>query len=868
MAQYWNSILRQQGNVVYTADGDVWVNYILTPPIVNSFDERVVAQVQAAHDDLFRAMADTPGTHFRLYGLLAHTPDNVVLNRVLSGIPDLKENKGKYVEALRQVQSIKQHLTSGFLNERQRIYWLSVRYPTTTSFWTRLNARLFSSDPFDEVKDSDIARFEKTIFQAIPSSLRPQRTNPDLLRWAYERATLRGVHVPDNPLMEKRGGGQTVRMSDAAFPEVTIDERAEGTSFLNDFIARYDADDPTLPAAKASFMSNFRGLEKSTILSVERGDTVAPGFPNGTTSYQAVFAISSYPSYQDGRFEAFTSIVDQATGMDGDFAIHWSYAPHMTSNEHLNKSLRNIETENSANSETVMDSEEYNDRARELFAYHRSIRSEPAPVAMRVTTVFAFGNASLDVAQSRFRAIRNKLNAHDFGVFVPAGAKETLWNAVLPCSPVTELVNELSGVTTATMFSGYAPMRRYQVGDGVGVPVAINIGNALGQIVHLDLLDATARGNASITITGAQGKGKSHVMKLIVGWMNDLRQHSIMLDSQGEWANFVSEFDSYQIIDVTNPQVSIDPLKIVTDNPQAATDMLLDLLLPMLGTTHDSIAGARLRYYASPEQRSLRPSTNTIRGLFEYILSQKDPEMESVVATMRTMLEDGSMAAFVDPIRGGRVVELPPADLSAHNIVFYTRGLRLPSSTKDPDKNTPRERYTIMVNMAVAMLSSWKFDKVSETGVFVGDEMSFYADSEVLRPLIQDQDRAGRKVKKFVMAGSQTAAEFTSPEYKLVRNRIVMGQEREDNSREALAYAEFDASNEALVRQHIKDTSPLDPENNNRPKRGREGEGYFNDGISKARVKFLPQFLSQRSRRADTTAGRYQRYGMSPESDS
>lgn len=863
MAHYWNSILRQQGNVVFTDNGDVWVNYILTPPIVNSFDERVVGQVQDAHDDLFRALSETKGTHFRLYGFLAHTPDNVVLDRIVRGIPGLKEHKEHYIEALRQIQAVKQNLVSGFLNERTRIYWLSVRYPSKTSFWTRLNSRLFNTDPFEEVEDSDIAKFEKSIYSAIPSSMRPKRTNPGLLRWSYERATTRGVFVPDNPMMSNRGTGQTVRMSATTFPEVTVDEHAEGTSFLNDFISRYDAKDPALPEAKKKFTANFKGLEKSTILSVERGDSVAPGFPNGTTSYQAVFAISGYPKYQDGRFEAFTSIVDQATGMDGDFAIHWEYAPHMTSNEQLNKTLRNIDSENKANSESALDVEDYSDRQREVFSFHKAARAEPAPVAMQVTTLFAFGNANLDVAQSRFRAIRNKLNAHDFSIFIPTGAKENLWRAMLPAAPVSEVVRELSGVTTATMFSGYAPLRRYQIGDGVGVPVAVNIGNALGQIVHLDLLDATARGNASITITGAQGKGKSHVMKLIVGWMNDLRQHSIMLDSQGEWATFVSEFSDHEVVNVTHPKVSLDPLKIVTNDDQLATDMLLDLLMPMLGIRHDSVAGSRLRFYASPEQRSLRPETNTIRGLFEYIVRQKDPEMAEAVGTMRTMLEDNSMAAFVDPIHNGRVVELPPADLRSRNIVFYTKGLRLPSSTKSPESITPKERYTVMVNMAVAALSSWKFDQVSETGVFVGDEMSFYADSEVLRPLIQDQDRAGRKVKKFVMAGSQTAEEFMSPEYKLVRNRIVMGQERVDNSREALAYADFDPNNERLVQQHIKDTSPLDPEHNNRPKRGREGEGYFNDGMSKARVKFLPQFLTHRSTRADTTAGRYQRYDRS-----
>ena len=145
---------------------------------------------------------------------------------------------------------------------------------------------------------------------------------------------------------------------------------------------------------------------------------------------------------------------------------------------------------------------------------------------------------------------------------------------MLPCVASDSLVDDLYGVTTANLFGGYAPLRSYRLGDGVGIPFAINIDNAMGQIVHLDLLNATERGNASIALTGAQGRGKSYAMKVISTWMDALRLHLVMLDSQGEWATFASGLTSHEIIDLYNARVSIDPLKVI-DDPAAASEMFV-----------------------------------------------------------------------------------------------------------------------------------------------------------------------------------------------------------------------------------------------------------------------------------------------------
>ena len=164
-----------------------------------------------------------------------------------------------------------------------------------------------------------------------------------------------------------------------------------------------------------------------------------------------------------------------------------------------------------------------------------------------------------------------------------------------------------------------------------------------------------------------------------------------------------------------------------------------------------------------------------------------------------------------------------------------------------------------MVNTAVAMYTRRHFEGIKSTGAFVGDEMSFYRGLSVLKPLIQDQDRTGRKFGKFVMAGSQTDDEFRDDEYRLVRKRVVMGQETNDNATGSLDWADFDTS-PSMVRELVTNTSPLDPDSNNLPMKGRAGEAFFNDGVSKGKIRVLPQLQSSIERLADTSTSKFIRY--------
>lgn len=854
MAEYTSrvAVKRRVRNVVFMSDGTIWVNYLLTPPAVNRYSDTSISGVQSANSAFFRDLEHIGSDDYILSGLTVSVGEQEILNRIVSGLPGFSDSA--YPEARKQITALRRQIKTGMINERRRVFWLSVRYPAKTSLFERLRADAFEKDIFEDTSESSLAQFESRVFKTIPKAMRPQRTAPEHMEWLIERSTLRGVRIPEEPVVDVH----TVMPNSSSFPPVEFDESASGTALLQDFVARMDADDPDLEAKKESFLANFRGLKDSTIIEVRRPDTTSRNFPKGIVSYQAPFAVTGFPTRMDYGFQNFTAMVDQATGMDGDFTIRFSYAEGLKDNTQLNKNLKNMDYDVTSNTESELDAADYANRTRELYDFYQARQQEQTPVPMRVAAIFSFGSGNLQTAEDRYRAIRTAFSNSGFRISQPPAGKVDLWELMLPCVASDALVSDLYGTTTANLFGGYAPLRSYRLGDGVGIPFAVNIDNAMGQIVHLDLLNATERGNASIALTGAQGRGKSYAMKVISTWMDALRLHLVMLDSQGEWATFASGLTSHEIIDLYNARVSIDPLKVI-DDPAAASEMFVSLFLPLLGVKSDSKVASDFTAFVSPQNRQLHKDRNTARGVFEAIARLKDPRFMDIIGSVNQLLKNDLFAALVDPVDRGVVNKLPPADFNHRVVVFLTRGLRLPRSGVKMADMDLTERYTIMVNTAVAMYTRRHFEGIKSTGAFVGDEMSFYRGLSVLKPLIQDQDRTGRKFGKFVMAGSQTDDEFRDDEYKLVRKRVVMGQEKNDNAMGSLDWADFDTS-PTMVRELVDNTSPLDPDNNNLPMKGRAGEAFFNDGVSKGKIRVLPQLQPSIERLADTSTSKFIRY--------
>lgn len=852
MPDYLPKLSRRERNLIYTADGSIWINYLLSGVPLDLYEPRTVAAAQRAHAKLFESLVKSvPSDDFFLGGFKAEVRASERMGKVVRGLPGFTVEE--YPELNKTLRAHHAAILSGRVPEYTRVYWLSVQVPMKMSFFKRVSGMFFDQDPFEGVGGKELRDFDAKVRAAIPEEFAPQPTEPEHLDWVFDRARLRG-HVAQ-PLPEA-SKSRTANPPARSFPQIIMDTAPDAAATVDQFASLYQ-DGEAKANAQKSMRDYFSTLREGRAISIRNPGMRTEQFPDGLVSYQSVYAVSGYNTRMDRAVRGFTSAVDLALGLDADFVVRFTPADDLSDTTELNKAMKNLDTESAANSESVLDAADYADRQQEIVRFRRAVSGEKGAVTMKVTTLFAFGHAHLPTLMARTTDAEKMFRDAGYRLFSPVGGQEELWRMMLPGSPTTSLGSDLYGATTAMRFGAYAPVRRGGVGDGVGIPLGQYIDNALGSEVYLDVLNATERGNASIAFTGAQGRGKSHAGKQIVSWMNDMGLSTYVLDGQGEWATFAQQFESHQVIDLVTPDVSVDPLKLA--DRATASRMLQQLLLPMFNVRPDSKEGNLLIQMLTPEYLEAR-GLDTTRKFLEHVVHTGRSNMAEVIPAIRTMLRDPMMAAFVDPEYGGNVRVLPPARLEARNVVFYTKGLPLPQEGKRQDDMTVPERYTLMANTAVALLTAWRFDQLRTTSCFVLDEASFYDGLDVLTPLIKTPDRTGRKHGTFVLVLSQTGEELDKPEYKLIRRRICMGQDREANAAEALKWGGFIASR-GLVHDLVAETSPLDPSRNNLPIKGREGEGYFNDGTSKGKVRVYPVFREDRKRLSDTSTGNFIRYG-------
>ena len=163
------------------------------------------------------------------------------------------------------------------------------------------------------------------------------------------------------------------------------------------------------------------------------------------------------------------------------------------------------------------------------------------------------------------------------------------------------------------------------------------------------------------------------------------------------------------------------------------------------------------------------------------------------------------------------------------------------------------QMFTQAVMTQIADFSAWRFDQISDVCVFACDEFAEFKDNKVVTDkMIARTDRMGRKERNWILAGSQLPHHLDE-NFDLVKKRIILKQEKNDNARKAFEWVDMDPTPQ-LLDTMVTDTSPVDP-STNRTERGREGEGWFNDGNGNVcPIKILDHLLPDRSRVADTTS--------------
>lgn len=883
MAQYAVPLSGLEGNVIYAKDGSVWVNFILEGINVNPYNPAKVASAQAINDDLFSSLAPVGSPDHLILGIKAQMRPEDIMAKCAAGVPGL--NDASYGEFVKQLNVFYRKLKSGELASFERLYWLAVAMPVGLSLTDKMMGKMVVTDPHDGISVKSVRTFNEKVFKAIPEKFHARPTTPVHTKWVFDRARLRGLEVPFEPVSaDARKKARLLRSAASAdraamkfgvnaFPQIEIDQAADTTAITEKFIEDL-ADRLNEKGAKAlesgkssaisSFFKNFRSLSRSKMLAISNIESRNADFPNGYTSHQVMMGISMPPSNTSTAVNSFTYIVDQAIGCDADFALRFYFDEEAVSKQTASKALRDMKSEDLANSKDELDVGDYADEMNTVRDLYEIVKSDPNPVGMRVAAIFSFAHPDMDYIQRRAATLTKTFGNAGFGTYQAVGGQYDMWKQMMPGVPRSALTDDLLMTTTSHLFSGCMPLRKTIIGDDQGVPIAVNMENALGQIVLWDVLNSTDRGNASVTVCGAQGAGKSYLIKLMLGYMLDLNRYVYLIDqhAHGEYEVFATTLADSFVFDVTGRQASIDPLKMYPNEDGTAAQVFMDLWLPLLNIEIDSPEAVALARLVKWEYRKPRKLLST-RALIEHIARSPIGVSESLSGKFAFWGEQTYCSGLIDPIDHGVTIDLPPLSADKHCVVFRTHNLAVYRGN-DIKEAEPSERYAAVMYNAIARAAAYRFKQIEGACAFFGDELHFLdGNDRVLDRLIRTPDRTGRKDSNFVVGGSQLAGDFGS-QYDLIKRKYILRQETYPNAVEALEWAEVPAT-EYLTSRMLEDTSPPDPDDNNMPTKGREGEGWFNDGSGNiARIKVMQHLRPDRRRMADTTSSRIIRAGDLP----
>ena len=837
---YPHDIEKMAGNVTISGDY-IFAHYILTGYNVTSASPESLERAQDAHDSLLKVLAGF-ALPFSIFGFKARTdPDELIARMSIPGLTN--DNLPNY---RRSAGAFASKLNNGDIKEFQRIYWLQVQLPRDVSTMNKLLDTVLEDEDFDDYdKMSDV---EEDIFKHLPSSFKPMRAHTDHLRWVFDRARYRGIKVPFAPT---RNPEPQERFSLGSFPTVYYEWNADGEALASNF-ARTFAEGNNRKEAKKSFFTNFRTTQYANAMSISNPAERRPEFPNGPMSYQSYVNVISAPKYAQYPYSTITNLVDTIVSVDADFVQHCTFDYSMMSKSNFRKLRSRITTENESLSKDDLDTEEYQENATEIEKWRQKLFVEGGSIPMLVSTTFCFAHQNLDYLNEEVTSIIDQADRNNFKLQRIVGGQRDGFHQMIPGATHSQLVEETKLPITARDYASSVPMRTSVVGDHKGFPVAVNRSNSLGQIIYFDLLNSTNQGSGSIATVGAQGSGKSHFIKYLLGILFDMEKtiHVIDPSTHGEYEVFARSLSNVTVVNVTRGNVSMDPLKLYP--PEKAKKEFLDIMVPLLNIDMTSNGAAILSRMLEPQFRAARgiESTRDLITIMEKV-AKENKDLERIYNALNFFASQSYTAVLIDPIDpSGRVIDIPALDPQTDTVVYRTSGL---DTSDSEDKTTASALFSQAILTSIAVFAQYRFSQIDDVCAFVADEIGRFKNNKIIsEKVIENIDTMGRKEKNIVIAGSQLAKHMNNG-FDLVRKRLILRQEKNANAVNAFEWADIEP-NDFLVERMTRDTSPMDP-NTSKTVRGREGEGWYNDGQGNiSRIKIMNHLLPSRITTSDTTS--------------
>lgn len=853
MSEFLSPLRKIAGNIIYTATGDVVCLYRLRGLNIAPQNPATALSASDSHAQLLKAMYSLPCKEVVISGLKGATDPATIYARMLRGLPQLPPNTSlevAYPQYAANMAGFHADMVSGEITEFTRYYFLGVllHEGSSNSEDVMVNLGMMRRD-FDANADY-YTNVEKLIYAAIPSEFRAQRTTSQQVAWLHDRSRTRGFVGPYLPL-----SSVDENIGVAGFADVTIDRNPKRRMDVDALLSRTQLTGKELAATKQGLFSRLASAYTETAIAVSSPATASS---DTITSYQTGLVVSRYPTAPSTSINTFTYLVDQAIGLDADFSMRIVFDQEPLRIDNFRKFAHLLNTEQTTLAKDEYDARAYVGRDAEHKRFVSAVLAEQGAIGMRLTTNFIFASSNYRTLTTQVAKVRSNLEQQRFSVETPTGGQLSIYKSIMPCVPGSEIDRDMSQVTTVHNFCGMVPIRRTEVGDDYGIPIAINRENALGQIILYDILNATDRGNASIALTGAQGGGKSHLMKLILEYFITMKRYAHIIDNSdvGEYAVFLRDHPAAdkQIVNLARGDVSLDPFKLYPDDPAYAQQVFVGIMLSLMDVRPSSSKATLLNDVCAPAYRTLR-KIDSARDVVTHLqaLANTGREYKELYESMRFWAQQPFAGCLFDPLdpETGRIMPTAPLRISpdVHVVLFRTHGLPLCIEGRP----TPLNQFAQAVYTMIAQITSRRFHQIKGPCCFFGEEMSFINDANVLHDLIKAPDRTGRKSENSIVAAAQLASDFGA-EFALIKQKFAFRQETRDNAVDSLVWLDVPPLDHLV--SNFLDMSPKD-EDTGRVKSGREGEGWFTDGSGMTvRIKALQQPNVIRRRLSDTTSSK------------
>ncbi|GAB2559364.1 ATP-binding protein [Nocardia heshunensis] len=814
-----------RGHLQFTHGGLVTATYFINPLGYGLRKSSDKYEVKAAHHALINALPSGS----LLLGIQAGLNTRDVLSKMVEGV-DLDDCENYAVEVVAAFERVRA------IRPQTRMFLLSIPVGSTNpgvSSLSRLWRGGTASADAAAIVRTDLEAYESKaneILSRIGGDFDPAPVPAALFQWLWEHYLSRGAD--GDPVAPTREGALDDATA-AVFRSAALDEGA-----------RADSNRRLWP----SFIP---------VIKVVQPDR------ESLPSYQAMLTPHSFP-YSGMAFPGGSEFLNVLEGLAAEVTVDWGIR---ISTKPADQVLKNNETNlrrlgeqmDQRDQEVSFAHNTLMSKAQMLGEYNNHFEVNGGESEVAFTTVIAVGSRDRETTMDAVNTLKRRYKRFQVDLTAPLGAQLDLWSMLVPGSPSRRAYDDFAHIVPSDMWAGFVPFTSSQVGDDSGPVIGVNLMSGHFEPIHFGIMEAALHDlSASFAVTGELGSGKSYLLKLVAALVNDMGGQFLAIDRSqvGEWEHFATAIDDAVVIDLANPTVSLDPLRMFA--PQVAGERTLDSILPLLDLSPTSGAGA-----AASALLTTRGITEhrikSLLDLFHVVRRLRDepganPEYGDLAARLGTVAD--RVPVLFDP-------KLPSLRLDAAATVIRSHNVALPTAEELTTPHlynrlplTKRLGTALYELVGVAAREAFLSDN-GRFGLLVGDEAHHFTQTQVGAAVTSDFSRDGRKhLAAIALASHDPATDFQGAAHNLIPNRFVFRQRDETLARNSLEWLGVDLDEAPYLLQVLREeTSPPVGVGRQVPEE-RRGEMFMRDALNRiGRGKVLGPARPERAAAITSTPG-------------